>query len=165
MPNPIINTAKAERRKLKFSTLDEILVEAEGIAAAERAGRLRRTGNWTTGQTFSHLAAFMNYAFDGYPPELSNPPWFIKVLLRFRKKAMLRDGLPAGVRIPGLKAGTVGVDNISTDEGLARLRREIQRLNIEAPSKPNPIFGPMPHEQWKTLHLRHAELHLGFLHP
>ena len=159
-----INTARAERRTLVFTSLEEVLAEAERIVAAERAGRLRRTGNWTTGQTFAHLAAFMSYAFDGYPPELADPPWLIRVLLRLRKKAMLR-GLPAGVKIPGIKGGTVGADDVSTDEGFARLKREIERLRARAPERSNPIFGPMSHDEWKALHLRHAELHLSFLHP
>jgi hypothetical protein len=30
---------------------------------------------------------------------------------------------------------------------------------------PNPVFGAMTPEDWKRLHLRHAELHLSFVVP
>ena len=54
---------------------------------------------------------------------------------------------------------------MTTEAGLARLRRAMERLKAEAPSKPQAIFGPMTHEEWVALHLRHAEMHLGFLVP
>jgi hypothetical protein len=41
----------------------------------------------------------------------------------------------------------------------------MSRLKAAPPSGPNVIFGPMSHQEWQSMHLRHAELHLGYLHP
>jgi hypothetical protein len=82
-----------------------------------------------------------------------------------RKKKFLRGSMPVGVRIPGVENGTLGIDLLSTDEGAARYRAAMQRLAREAPTLPNVIFGPLTHDEWKQLHLRHAELHLGFMKP
>lgn len=159
-----VNTKAADARTLRFASLDELLAEVDRLIEADRAGTLRHTGNWTLGQTLGHLAGWMDYAFDGYPPRL-RPPWFIKVLLNMRRQKYLTASLPRGVRIPGLKGGTMAIDELSTDEGATRLRAAVARLMAECPSQPNPIFGPLTHEQWTQLNLRHGELHLGFQHP
>jgi hypothetical protein len=100
-----INTGKVtDHRSIRFSSLDEALADIDRIAAADRAGRLRRTGNWTAGQTFGHLATWIEFAYDGYPPDM-RPPWFIKLILKLQKKKFMRGPLPRGVRIPGVEGG------------------------------------------------------------
>lgn len=153
-----------DRRTLRFSTPDEAIADARALVAAELAGTLRRTGNWTLGQTFTHIAAFLNYPFDGYPPEL-RPPWFVKLGMKFMKRRFLYKGLPSGFRIPGIAAGTVGMENVPSAEGLARLEKAWARMKAGKPSRPNPIFGDISHEEWLAINLRHAELHQGFAHP
>ena len=54
---------------------------------------------------------------------------------------------------------------LTVDEALARLRTALERLKSEAPQAPNVIFGPLTHNEWIALNLRHAELHLGFQVP
>ena len=161
-----VDTGKTtDYRTLRFETLGEIQRELDTLAAAHRDGTLRTSGNWTPGQNFSHLAAFITYGFDGYPPEISTPPWFIKAILKFLKKRFLYKQLPRGVNIPGVKGGTVGADDVSFEDGMARLRGCLDRLERSCPASPNPIFGQLTHAEWKSLHMRHSELHLGFLHP
>lgn len=161
-----INTGKVtDRRKLHFNSPADLRADVERIVAAERAGKLRRTGNWTTGQIFGHVAAFIDYAYDGYPPKLANAPWFIRFILYFFKSKFLRGPLPAGRRIPGIPSGTTGNEPLTLEDGYARLIRAWDRLEKTAPQTPNVIFGRMTHNEWITLHLRHAELHLSFLHP
>lgn len=155
----------ADRRRPHFATPADMRADLEVLERAASAGTLRASGNWTAGQILSHLAAFIGFAYEGYPPELSNPPWFIVAFLRLRKRAMLTKGLPAGVKIPGIKGGTVGAAEAPLPAALARLRRALDRLERTAPSAPNPVFGPLTHNEWIALHLRHAELHLGFVHP
>lgn len=158
-----IDTRIAERRALHFETIDDVLADVDRIVAAERAGTLRRTGNWTTGQTFGHLAAWINYAYEGYPMRV---PWFIRWIIRRRLKAMLQAGMDAGLRIPNTEAGTYGVDVLSTDEGANRLRTALERLKRGEPAKfDSPAFGPATLEERVRLNLRHAELHLSFMHP
>ncbi len=158
-----IDTAKVvNRRKLRFEVIDDLLAEVDRIAAADAAGALRNAGNWTAGQVFGHLAAWINYAYDGFP--IKPAPWFIRLLLRMKLKSYLRDGMPAGVRIPGVAGGTAGTEALPCAEGADRLRRALRRLASDEPAAPpSPAFGKLSHEQRIALNLRHAELHLSFL--
>ena len=84
-----IETEKVqERRRLRFRSVAELRAEIERILAAEQAGTLRRSGNWTTGQVFGHLAAWINYGYEGYRMRV---PWFIRPFIR-RKLAGCEDG-------------------------------------------------------------------------
>lgn len=161
----MINTATVtDRRQLHFRTPEELAADVARLVEAERGGSLRTTGNWSLGQSLGHLAVWIDYAYDGYPPEL-RPPWFVKLVLKMMKKKFLKGPLKAGVRIPKLKEGTLGTEALSVEEGFARFDKAWRRLRNGPPSVPNPIFGPMSHEEWIAGHLRHAELHLGFFHP
>ncbi len=161
---PVDTKKVTDRRALRFASLADALAEAKRIEQAERDGRLRRSGNWTAGQAFGHLAAWASYPYDGYPPEL-HAPWFIKAILRMQKRKFLTGSMPVGVKIPKVPGGTAGTEALSLDEGMRRLRKAWERLEERPPGVPNPIFGPLTHEEWKSLNLRHAELHLSFLHP
>ncbi|MFN7020944.1 MAG: DUF1569 domain-containing protein [Phycisphaerales bacterium] len=147
------------RRPLRFNSVQELLAEVDLLAASDRAGQLRRSGNWTLGQALGHLGAWVDFAFDGYPVK---PPWVVRALIRPMKARFLNRPLPEGVRLPGVKGGTVATEPLSTDEGLRRFRSAWERLVANAPSRPNPVFGPLAHDEWIKAHLRHAELHLGF---
>lgn len=153
-----------DRRSLRFNSLSDIRTDLNALEAAHRAGTLRTSGNWTPGQNVAHLANWVSYPYDGYPHSLGKPPWFVKFVMKFLKNKYLYGKLPVGVKIPNVPGGTVGADDIAFDAALVKFRLELDRLNKAPPSIPNPIFGPMTHEEWKTLHARHAELHLSFLH-
>src|SRR5262245_27442668 len=158
-----VNTGKVTgRRILRFDSIDQLLAEVDRLVAAERAGRLKRLGNWTLGQTLGHLATWDEFSYTGVP---LNPPFFIRWILRFQKNKFLRGPMPAGVKIPNVQGGTLGTEPISLDEGLARHTKVLQRLKIEAPTLPSTIFGKMMHAEAIALTLRHAELHLGFFVP
>lgn len=159
-----VNTAKVKRRPLRFASLADLRAELSRIERAERAGKLRSIGNWTPGQVVNHLATWGSFANDGHPPELS-PHWVIKAILKLRKRKFLAGPLPAGVKIPGIPGGTLGTEDVPFEAAMARYRKELDRLEASAPPKPNVIFGPLTHEEWIQLQLRHAELHLGFLVP
>lgn len=158
----MINTKKVTRRPIRLNSLDELLAEADRLAQADRQGRLKRLGNWTLGQALNHLAAWINFNYEGFPPR-AKPPAVIRFLLRFMRNRFLNNGLPAGVNIPKVEGGTYAVEVVSTDEGLARLRKAVQRLRTEPPKFQSPAFGPMTDEERIKLNLRHAELHLGFM--
>lgn len=156
-----IDTKYASRRALRFTSIDDLLAEVARIEAADGSGALQRSGNWTAGQNFGHLASWINYAYEGYP--FQSPPWFVRFMLRMMKGRYLRKGMPQGVRIPGAAEGTWGTEPLTTAEGAQRLRAALQRLRSEPARHPSPAFGPMSHEDRIALNLRHAELHLGFL--
>jgi hypothetical protein len=147
---------------LRFSSIDEVLADVDRLVEADRAGRLKRLGNWTLGQTLGHLAAWTEYGYTGSPLKV---PFFIKWFLRLRKRSFLYDPMRAGVKIPGVAGGTLATEPIPLDEALPRWRRAMERLQTEAPTAPNSIFGPLTHDESIALNLRHAELHLGFLLP
>jgi hypothetical protein len=162
-PAAPVDTGKVgDRRILRFESIDQVLAEADRLAEAERAGRLRRLGNWTLGQTLGHLAAWAEYGYTGNPLK---PPFFIRWFLRLRKRAFLYGPMRAGVKIPGVPGGTLATEPAPLDEALARFRGVMGRLKAEAPTAPSPIFGRLTHEEAIALNLRHAELHLGFLDP
>jgi hypothetical protein len=161
VPQPV-NTAKVVgRRELRFTTFSEVIADAERLAAAESAGTLKRLGNWTLGQAFNHIATWINFPFEGYPLQLTPPLW-VKVMGRLMKKRLLAGGLRPGFRIPKIEGGTLGIEPISTADGLAKLRAAVARLDSTMPRVPNPVFGAISHDEWKKLHLGHAALHFSF---
>jgi hypothetical protein len=155
------DTAAPQRRQLRFETIDAALAEADRLAAADREGRVQRCGTWTLGQALGHLATWGNFAFDGYPDSV-RAPLPVRMILRLMRNKMLTSGMRPGVKIRGLSGGTLGLDSVSTDEGLRRFHAAMERLRSTSPTIENPVFGPLTHEQWIQLNLRHAELHLSF---
>ena len=160
-----VDTAKiTDRRKVRYASIADLLKDAEALAAADRAGKLRRLGNWTLGQAFGHIGTWMSYPYDGFP--MARAPWFVRLIVGLRKKKYLNEGMPAGVRIPGAKEGTYGTDVLSTEAGLAKLRAAAERLQRgERPVHPSPVFGEVSMEECTRGNLRHAELHLSFFAP
>jgi hypothetical protein len=147
------------RRSLRFNSIDDVMAEVERLAEAERKGRLRRLGNWTLGQALNHLACWAEYCYTGTPLKV---PFFVKWPLRLRKRKFLSEPMRSGMRIPGVAGGTLATEPRSLEDGLARIRRVMERLGAEAPTKPHSIFGRLSKEEWIASQLRHAELHLSF---
>ena len=151
-----------EFRRLRFASVEDCAAEVERIVDADLAGRLRVTGNWTPGQILAHVAAWIEYGYNGFP--IARPPFFIRWFLRLRLRKMLEQGMPRGVRIPGVKQGTTGMDEMETAAAADRLQQALERLNSgEAAKYDSPAFGAMSHDDRIRLNLRHAELHLGYL--
>ena len=157
----MINTQQVNRRQLRFESIDEVLADVEKIVAAAHAGSLQQTGNWTPGQIMAHLAAWIEYGYDGYPIKT---PWFIRMILRLTLPGLLKNGMKPGIKIPGVSRGTVGQDGQPLDQAAQRLQKAFLRLkNGEQCTYDSPGFGAMSHEDRIRLNLRHAELHLSFL--
>lgn len=160
---PSQNTAKVHHRQMRFVSIDDVLAELGRIRQADLEGRLETSGNWTAGQILAHLAAWIDYGYTGYP--VKTPPFPVSWLLRWMGKRILKHGMKPGVRIPGVKEGTFGQEEISVAEGVERLQKALLRLKQGEPcSFDSPAFGPMSHEDRIRLNLKHAELHLGFMH-
>jgi EAL domain-containing protein (putative c-di-GMP-specific phosphodiesterase class I) len=157
----MVNTKQVARRPLRFTSIDAVLAEAERLAAAERDGRLKPLGNWTLGQALHHLAVWITFAYEGFPSDV-RPPAALRFLLRLIRRKILNGSMPAGVRLPKVEGGTHGTEKVTTVEGLAQLRRALNRLRTEPARHASPAFGKLTAEEWEKLNLRHAELHLGF---
>ena len=152
----------ADYRQLRFQSVDDCIAEVQRIRAADEKGSLRALGNWTPGQILTHVAAWIEYAYVGYP--IHPPPLFVRWILRLRLRHTLTTGMPRGVRIPGLKEGTVGMEDVATSLAAERLLSALQRLRDEEQATfDSPAFGAMSHDDRIQLNLRHAELHLSLL--
>jgi hypothetical protein len=158
-----VDTASvAGRRRLRFDTIDQILTEVDRLVEADQAGRLTQLGNWTLGQTLGHLAVWSEYSYTDAPVKASA---LVRLLLKFQRRRFLNSPMRAGIRLPGLEGGTLGLAPMTTREALPRYRRALERLKVETPTARNVIFGSLTHPEWIALNLRHAELHLGFFIP
>ncbi len=157
-PAPI-NTRQVSGRRTLYLT--EPLAAVWEVSAAARAGRLTPLGNWSAGCVLGHLAAWIDYGFDGYP---SRPPWYVKMVLRLMKSRFFgAAGSPAGVRISGAPAGTFAREELTVEEGERRFVLAWERLRAGPPPDPHPIFGRLTHDQWSAMQLAHGRLHLSFL--
>ena len=107
--------------------------------------------------------AWIEYGYEGYPIE--PPNWFVRQMLKFFFKKILKDGMQPGVNIPGVEGGTVGQEKVDTETACQRYLVALNRLASSEPVKyPSPAFGDMSAQKRVKLNLRHAELHLGFVH-
>src|SRR5271166_5410846 len=98
-------------------------------------------GNWTLGQTFSHLAAGMRLCLDGASFRV---PFYFRWFAPLIKKRLLRGPMKPGFKLPkDASDGLIPAGNVSTEQGLNELRETIARLGREPDRKPSPIFGKM----------------------
>jgi Protein of unknown function (DUF1569) len=152
-----VNTAKVSaRRKLDYKSFDELLADADRLSS----GNVKTLGNWSPGQIFQHLANAFNGSIDGFPGGF---PWFIRAMGRIFKKRLIGGPMPAGMNMPDKIAKAVMPEPTSTDVGLANLHAAVSRLKLAPHRAAHPVFGKVSKEEWNTMHLKHASLHMSFL--
>lgn len=160
-----VNTRSvADRRAVRYTTLDDLLEDIGAIERADAEGRVRPLGNWSPGQNLQHLARFMASSLDGFDGEL---PFFVRVFGRGLRlvlgRRLFQKPPPAGFKLP---KGTafLPADSIPVPQGAAELREQIGRVQSGAAFIPaSPLLGKLTREEWIEMHLRHAELHLSFV--
>ena len=158
-----IDTTKVQdRRFLHFTSIDDVLDEANRLAASERRGALKQLGNWTIGQVFGHLATWAEYAFSPCPIKA---PWFVRVFMGVQRKKFIYGPMKPGIRIPRVDGGTLGTGPMNLEEGLNRFRAAFEQLKRQSPTHPSPVFGIMTRVEAQEMNIRHAELHFGFFIP
>jgi len=161
-PSTAVNTKHVtDHRAFRFNSIDDLLADLDQIEASYRAATLRTTGNWTPGQILGHLATWCEFNFTGVP---ISPPWLLKIILKLMKNRFIRGPMPRGVLIPKVQNGTLGTAPREFHEALAAYRATLLHLKREAPTKLHPIFGQLTHDDAIKMQLRHAELHLGYMH-
>ncbi len=159
----MVNTKTAPYRKLTFTCLDCLKKELEQAQAAHDAGTLEQTGNWSPGQIMWHLARFFMFSMDGFDGRAPVLVRFIMKLM-FKKSALGSAPMPAGFKLPKKAASMVPPDDVSFEQGMADLQKQLARLDAgEKMDQPSPILDQLTHDQWMTIQLKHAALHLGFL--
>jgi len=154
-----VNTAKvANRRTLHFANFQEVLREAEQLAA----GKYTTLGNHSYGQILKHLAIGMTASIDG---GITPAPWFVRWLAPLFKKKIIRGPMSAGFNLSPTAESELWPGETSTADGLDALRKAIRRLETETTRAPSPFLGKLTREESDQLHLRHSELHLSFVVP
>ncbi|MEM1165294.1 MAG: DUF1569 domain-containing protein [Planctomycetota bacterium] len=152
-----------DRRTLHFTTLADILADAEAFAAT---GEPRTSGNWSVGEVVDHVRMIMTYSREGFPDMGIPAPlrWFT---ILFMKKRTLAKGFDAGFKFPTAKiAAAFTPERVSLDVAMTRLRREVELSSVPgAMSQPSPLVGRLTHDEWQALQCRHAELHFSFVFP
>ncbi|MEX0677977.1 MAG: DUF1569 domain-containing protein [Pirellulales bacterium] len=155
--------ATPRRRPLRFESIDEVAADVDRIVAAQHAGHLVATGNWTPAQIFEHLARFIEFSYEGFPFRASWPVRAVSYVAKWVAWRRFVDwALRPGFRIPhdALRPD----DWADFDVATARLRAQLTRIRRGEPmTKPSPFEGSITHDQWVYVHLRHAALHLSFL--
>ena len=159
----MIDTKTAQTRILRFNSIAEAKAEVQRLLDADRSGRLIANGNWTPGQIFGHCASWIDWGYTGYPPSMSNPPWFVKLFCRIMKRSMMTKPMGKGFRMPKVEAGTYGTEPMATQDGGSKLLGALAKLEAGAPKFPSPAMGALTQQEATMMHLRHCELHLGFL--
>jgi len=148
----------AGRRELHYSNLNDIVTDAESLEAGEYV----TLGKWSFGQILEHLAVTTDCSIDGFPFQA---PWILRTFVApFIKNRFFTKPLPAGFKLPA-KAGRLSPGDVSVEEGLAHLKKAIARYETETPNAKNPVLGRLAQQEWVSLGLRHAELHMSFVRP
>lgn len=150
---------QVERRELSYHKLSEVLEDAELLAK----GEYRTTGNWSFGQIMWHLGATYEASFRGFA---FKAPWWARLFVApFMKNRLLNNPMKSGFQLSDAAAPLIPSDELTTEEGLEKLRAALKLFETESPTQPHPLFGKMTSDEWVQLHLRHAELHLSFVWP
>ena len=152
-----VNTAKvADRRTLGYKSFDELLADADRLGC----NSAKTLGNWSAGQIFQHLANVFNGSIDGFPQAF---PWLMRAIARIFKKKLINGSMPAGVTMPLKLAKAVMPEPTPIEVGLANLHAAVARLKQDPHRAEHPVFGKITSEEWDTIHLKHASLHMSFL--
>ena len=126
------------------------------------AGEYQTLGKWSFGQILEHLAVAFDCSVDGFPFQA---PWVLRKLVApFIKNRFITKPMPSGFKLPS-KAGELLPGDVSVEEGFAHLKQAIAGYETETPNALHPMFGRMARQEWISLGLRHAELHMSFVRP
>lgn len=160
----MVNTKTAPRRELSFASLDELSAELDRLEAANAAGNLGHTGNWTPAQIIDHLANFWTCSLDGFPG--GKPPLLLRVVcqLFFKKGGKAGNQPPPGFKIPKEAPHFQPREGVTFEQATEALRTCIERVKRGDSYVPaSPLFGKLTGEEWTRMHLGHCGMHLSFI--
>ncbi len=154
------NVKTAERRKVHFENLDEILQDAKAVTA----GPHRVTGNWTAAQNIHHVAWTIGASNNGFDIKIPLAMKLFGKTLRVLGKHL--KPINPGINPPKKVAEAFAPpDQVTLDDALGLLDKEVEAAKNGGMTYPSPLFGDLSPEEWEAVHCRHAELHLSFIHP
>jgi Protein of unknown function (DUF1569) len=150
-------TATPTRRQVRYSSIDEVVADAERAVSANAA----TTGKWSLGQIIEHLAIAHEKMIDGFG---FSAPWPLPIVGRLVfKKRLLKKGMTPGFNLNPKAAAVLVPGETDAAAALEHLRKTVERLKTEQKRSPHPFLGPMNAEESRQLCLRHAELHMSFV--
>ena len=147
------------RRELAFTSLDDIVADAQHLVAAPQ---IQMLGNWPLEKLLAHLAIAINGSFDGISAQA---PLLVRLFGRLFKRRILTKQMRAGLKLPRRVETDFYPDVASPQAALGDLQAAVARTKNERMTAAHPILGKLTHDEWTQLHLRHAELHLSFAVP
>ena len=148
-----------KRRKLRFTSLDDILNDAKTLLASGA----KTSGGWSAGQNVGHITTFIHGSVDGLPFTLPLPA---RIMGRLGRSLFLAMGFPSGIKIPARVPDKIRhPEDMTLDVAVERLEQAIQKAKQQRMNGVSPLMGRLNHGQWVKFHCRHAELHFAFLYP
>ncbi|MEM7625694.1 MAG: DUF1569 domain-containing protein [Planctomycetota bacterium] len=156
-----VNVKTADRRKLHFDTLDEIVADAEAVTDGGETDPTV-TGNWTAAQIIYHVAFTIGMANRGIDLQIPLP-------MRLFGKTLKLFGMHTKTFNPGIKpppkvaAAFAPPEGTTLDAAMQKLRDEVAYAKEHGMTHPSPLFGRLTHDEWIQVNCRHAELHFGFI--
>jgi len=153
-----VNVKTAPRRSVKFSTMQDLLDDAEAIAAAPH----ETTGNWSVSQIVYHVGGLVDVSLNGTDLKL---PLVVRLFGKLIKSSTLKKGINPGIQMPAaIRPRFEPPEDIPLEESMAQFRKWIAQANEPGSmTHKSPLFGELTHEQWVQMHCRHAELHFSFM--
>ena len=152
-----VDTRKCVRRPVRYESPSDVLADAERLAAAGAT----TTGNWSLAEIVDHVATGVDLMIDGFGYVA---PWYVRLVGRaLFKRRILRRGMPPRLPFPGGGQTRPFRASVDVADALAHLREATERMKATQQFAPHPVFGQLPREEVLLLHLRHAELHMGFV--
>lgn len=138
--------------------------ELDRLQAAHDAGTLEAHGDWSAGQILWHCGHIMRFSMEGFP---FRPPLPVRLVGRFMKGFALGPRkTPRGIKLnrPGLDQ-LIPPGDTTFEQGMAEIREILDRVDEggETYAHASPLFGPMTHDEWITLHAKHFAHHVEHL--
>lgn len=154
-------TSTQERRIIVFHSFDEVVADAERLAA----GEVRTTGQHSFGQILEHLSRTHDLTTGRV--QGPRPPWYMRLIIPFIKPMILKDQpVKPGFKLPpDAEAFFWEEGDVDVAQALAHLKDSVEYYHSHGPLPKHPMFGKMTSQQNLSLNLRHAALHLSFVHP
>jgi hypothetical protein len=149
----------AARRKLHYTSLDDLQSDAERLAK----GEFRTVGQWSYPQILDHLARTMTASLDGFG---FKAPWWARTFIApLAKNSFLTKPMRAGFKLPKSATALAPSADVSLSAAMENLRKAMTRCTGETPQAEHPFLGKLASQEWNALYLRHAELHMSFVIP
>ena len=150
-----------QRRDIQFNSFDQVIADIE---------QLLESGATTTGQhSFAaivrHLALTNEMVVgDLVPPKL---PWYMRLAMPLLRSSILNGPVKPGFKLPStdMQSFFWPADDINPTDAFAKFKASVQSYEERGALPIHPIFGKSTKEQTHGLLLKHAAMHMSFVHP